>query len=436
MIRTLYTLVLLTGLVVLSPVFLYRGLRHRKYLGSLRERLGNVPVGRSDRRTLWVHAVSVGELLAAESLVRRMCADFSGWRIVLTTTTSTGQALARERFGDIDVFYFPLDLPWSVRRALESVRPSVVCFVETEIWPNFLAECRRRDVRVAVVNGRISDRSFRGYHRVRRLLAPFLRHVDRWLMQTAADADRIVRLGADTARVEVSGNLKYDVDREEFAARCDSVRPRLEAAFSLPDPRPLVVAGSTADGEEELLARALARVRSRDGLADTRLLVAPRRPERFADVERIFNANGLRTSRRTSPDRPLDADVLLLDSIGELASAYALADVVFVGGSLVPHGGQNILEPAMAGRPVVVGPYTSNFRGVVGDFRDASAVVQLDEAAGPDVAELLADQLVRLLRNPDEARAIGESGLSVIAANRGAVDRTIAALTPIVETAR
>src|SRR6185369_15990275 len=195
-----------------------------KYIGSLRERLGHVRVEASDRRTLWIHAVSVGETLAVEPLVRAAVECFSDWRIVVSTTTSTGQRVARERFPELEVLYFPLDLPYVVGRALDRVRPTAVCLVETEIWPNFLAACRRRGIRVAVVNGRLSDRSFRGYRRARGLLHGVLDDVAAFLMQSEADADRIRRLGASAARVVVTGNMKYDVDRDGLEARLSDRR--------------------------------------------------------------------------------------------------------------------------------------------------------------------------------------------------------------------
>jgi 3-deoxy-D-manno-octulosonic-acid transferase len=298
----------------------------------------------------------------------------------------------------------------------------MVCLVETEIWPNFLAACRRRGVRVALVNGRLSDNSYRGYHRVRALLAPVLGGVDAFLMQSEADADRIRRLGAHKDRVEVAGNLKYDVDRDALEARLADRRAAVETAFVLPDTRPLVVAGSTAPGEEAMLAEALATVRARPGLEATRLLVAPRHPERFDEVARLFESLGLTVLRRSMPGPATDADVLLLDSIGELATVYAHADAVFVGGSLVPRGGHNIIEPALYAKPVVVGPHTENFRQVVADFEAAGAVVRLGPDAG---ARELADALGRLLESPEEARRTGERGAAVLEANRGAAERTL-----------
>lgn len=425
-VRGLYTGVLAGGLVALAPVFAFKALRHGKYLGSLRERFGRVRVAAAPGRTLWIHAVSVGETLAAEPLVRAAARRLPGWRVVVSTTTATGQRVAAERFPDLDVFYFPLDLPGAVAAALERVRPDAVCLVETEIWPNFLAGCRRRRVPVAVVNGRLSDGSFRGYRRAGPLLRPVLDGVGLFLMQSEGDAERIRALGARPERVSVAGNLKYDVDREELEARLAPKRRAAEEALGLPDPRPLVVAGSTAPGEEAVLAEALALVRREPGLETTRLLVAPRHPERFDEAAQVFERAGLAVARRSRPAGALEADVLLLDTIGELAALYAHASAVFVGGSIAPRGGHNVIEPALYARPVVVGPHTENFRQIVGDFVSAGAVVQLPrEAADGRGGELLGKALIDLLSSPERAAAVGERAFGVLVANRGATERTL-----------
>lgn len=433
-VRAVYTAVLTAGLFVMAPVFLYKALRHRKYLGSLNERFGNVGVRPSDRPTMWIHAVSVGEVIAAEPFVRAAVAGLPSWRVVVSTTTATGQQVARERFPELDVFYFPLDLPGPVARAFARVRPSALCLVETEIWPNVLAACRRRGAPVAVVNGRLSDRSFRGYHRVRVLLRGVLSNVSLFLMQSKPDAERMKALGADPARVTVSGNVKYDVDREDIERRIAPRRAGLERAFGLPDDRPLIVAGSTAPGEERILLDALSLLRRRPGCQATRLMIAPRHPERFEEVSAVVAAAGFACARRTSSEggeSARTADVLLLDTIGELAAAYADASLVFVGGSLVPRGGHNILEPALYARPIVVGPHTQNFRQVVGDFLEARAVVQLpeDRCDADGVASAFAD----LLLNAHESVRMGERALAVLESNRGATQRTFEAVRGMLE---
>lgn len=435
MIRRLYTLAFSVGLGLLSPYFLVQAFRHKKYLGSLNERLGGVRLSQDPRPTIWIHAVSVGEFLAVESLVREAVEQFPQCRIVVSTTTATGNALARERLANVDVIFFPLDLPGAVARTLARVKPSLVCLIETEIWPNFLAGCARRQIPVVLVNGRISDKSYRRYSRVRRFLPGVLDDICAFLMQSENDADRIVALGAPPERVQTTGNIKYDVDLDELERRLAPRRADVERAFALPDDRPLVVVGSTSAGEEAIVAEALAIVRRRPGLEAARLLVAPRHPERFDEAEREFSSRGLKVVRRSRPVEPGSADVLLLDSIGELGAVYKHADVVFVGGSLVPRGGHNILEPALYARPVVVGPHTENFRQIVGDFLSVDAVVQLPpEAATGSGADLLGHSLADLLADPEKSRTLGERGASALRANRGASARTLAALRAIVET--
>jgi 3-deoxy-D-manno-octulosonic-acid transferase len=286
------------------------------------------------------------------------------------------------------------------------------------------------------VNGRLSDRSFGRYRLAGRFLARVLDDVRLFLMQSSADAERVVALGARPERVRVAGNLKYDVDRDALEARLAPRRLAVEAAFGLPCADPLVVAGSTTSGEEALLAEALLLVRQRPGLERVRLLVAPRHPERFDEVARVLEGSGLRVTRRSAPSRAEEADCFLLDSIGELAVVYAHADAVFVGGSLVPRGGHNIVEPALYARAIVVGPHTENFRQIVSDFVSAGAVRQLPpEAANGYGAALLAIAVGDLLANPGAARAMGERGAAVLESNRGSARRVVEYLNPLLETA-
>jgi 3-deoxy-D-manno-octulosonic-acid transferase len=432
--RALYTFVLVLGLAVMTPVFAVKAARHRKYLGSLRQRLGGVRFEPDARPVLWVHAVSVGEVLAVEPLVRALVDEMPNWRVVVSTTTATGQRLARDRFPALDVLYFPLDLPFAVERSLTKIAPRAVCIAETEIWPNFLAACKRKGIPVALVNGRLSDRSFKRYTRAGKLLAGVLDDVALFLMQSDADADRMLALGAKPDRVTVAGNLKYDVDRDELEARLAPRREAVEKALDLPGSDPLVVAGSTTSGEEVLLAEALLLIRERQGLERTRLLVAPRHPERFDEAIRALEGAGLSVARRSAPSNAHEADCLVLDSIGELAAVYAHADTVFVGGSLVPRGGHNIIEPALYARPIVVGPHTENFRQIVADFAAAGAVRQLPaEAANGYGAALLAIALGDLLAKPDVAREMGERGAAVLEANRGATRRVLERLRLLLE---
>jgi 3-deoxy-D-manno-octulosonic-acid transferase len=419
-VHILYSLLLTVGALVALPWFLWKGRSSGKYLRTFRERMGRLPVylNVDGDRSIWIHAVSVGEVLAARPLVPVLRERFPRHRLFLSTTTMTGNEVARKSVRGVDgLFYAPFDFPHPVRSALDVLNPSLLVLVETELWPNLIHEARRRGTRVALVNGRLSSRSFPRYRRVKRLLRPVLSEVDLFLMQGEVHAERARDLGAPPERVQVTGNLKYDAVEP---GRLPERLARLIQGGA--EPRPLWVAGSTVGGEEELVLAAFHRVRER--VPRARLLVAPRHPERFASVAPLVEAAGFRCLRRSALD-PLawrDGEVLLLDSLGELAQVYALASVVFVGGSLVPAGGHNILEPAVAGRAVVVGPHMENFQEIAEQFRGEGALVQV---ASPDE---LAREVSALLVDPERRRGLGERARALVSRNRGAVSRTADAL--------
>ena len=419
----LYTLLLTVGFVLAFPWFLWKGRGSGKYLRTFRERMGRLPVylNVDGDRSIWIHAVSVGEVLAARPLLPALRERFPGHRLFVSTTTMTGNAVARKSLRGVDgLFYAPFDFPHPVRRALEVLNPSLLLLVETELWPNLIHEAHRRGTRVALVNGRISPRSFPRYRRLRALLAGTLAEVDLFLMQGEAHAERIRQMGAPADRVRVTGNLKFD------AAPPGRLPERLVKLLQAGGaPRPLWVAGSTVGGEEELVLRAFHRVRA--AVPGARLLVAPRHPERFDAVPPLVEAAGFRCLRRTSLDPAAwqDGEVLLLDTLGELSQVYALASVVFVGGSLVPAGGHNILEPAVAGKPVVVGPHMENFQEIADQFRAEEAVVQVGSAddLGGCVSSLLLDEGRR--------STLGARARDLVGRNRGAVDRSAGALAAL-----
>ncbi|HSD27786.1 MAG TPA: 3-deoxy-D-manno-octulosonic acid transferase [Vicinamibacteria bacterium] len=389
---------------------------------TFRERMGRLPVylNVDGDRSVWIHAVSVGEVLAARPLVPVLRERFPGHRIFLSTTTTTGNAVAKKSVRGVDgLLYAPLDFRRPVRRALEVLNPSLLVLVETELWPNLVHEARRRGTRIALVNGRISPRSFPRYERVRRFLAPLFSEIDLFLMQGEPHAERVRALGAPPARVRVTGNLKFD------AVEPSRIPERLARLLQGAAPRPLWVAGSTVGGEEELVLSAFHRVRER--VPQARLLVAPRHPERFPLVPALVEAAGFRCLRRSALDPAAwrDGEVLLLDTLGELAQVYALATVVFVGGSLVPSGGHNILEPAVAGKAVVVGPHMENFQEIADQFRSESAMVQV---ASPDE---LAREVSALLLDDERRRELGDRARELVGRNRGAVSRTAEALSSL-----
>jgi 3-deoxy-D-manno-octulosonic-acid transferase len=423
-----YTLVTVLAFVVASPWFAWQAFRHRKYVGSLRQRLGWLPVGVNvdEEASVWIHAVSVGEVLAARALLPDLRAQHPRLRIYLSTTTRTGQQVAQQRAPDVDgVFYFPLDLPFSVRRTLDRINPRLFVMVETEIWPTLLRACRRRGVKTALVNGRISSRSYPRYRLVRPFLRRVLADVDRFCMQSEESARRVVEIGAPRERVSVTGSLKFDALDQPGPAVGTSGRDRVLRYFRVRDGRPVVVAASTLRGEEGPVLTAFREVQR--GAPDALLVLAPRHPERFDEVTALARAEGFGVERRSALaiDAEPRADVVVLDTIGELARLFQVATVVFVGGSLVNAGGHNILEPAVFGKPVVFGPHMQNFAEIAAMFLEHGAAVQV---ASP--RELTAS-LVALARDPVSRASLGAAARALVAANRGARERTLDALADL-----
>ena len=424
----LYSFLLTLGVVALLPRFIFDAFRHGKYVAGLRERLGGLPaVETGGRPVVWLHCVSVGETQAARPLARAILERLPSHALVVSTTTATGHRVAREVFRDdaAAVVYFPFDWAWAVRRSLRAVNPSAVLIMETELWPNFLRECRRRGIPAAVVNGRLSEKSFRRYRLVRRFSRRVVSDLALGLMQTEADAERMRALGLAPGRVFVSGNVKFDSTEADAGAR--RLTEELRERFRFDGARPLVVAASTHSPEERVVLDAFKLLRAEPGSGQVRLLVAPRHPERFGEVGGLLDASGLRWARRSDVASPRDADcdVLLLDSIGELRAAYPLAEVVFVGGSIAPNGGHNILEPAAAGVCTLTGAHTFNFKAIVEAFLEAGALLQLPPLAAGAAPAALADALRELLADDGRRGDLGRRAREVLEQNRGATARTI-----------
>jgi 3-deoxy-D-manno-octulosonic-acid transferase len=418
----LYSLMLGAALLVSLPYWLYHIVRHGKYHSGFSERIGRVPArlmkgsDSSTQRVIWVHAVSVGEVLAISGLVEQMRRNFSSHRVVITTTTDTGQELARKRFGAENVFYFPLDFAFAIRPYLQALKPELVILAETEFWPNFLRLAHASGASIAVVNARISDRSWPRYQRFRWALRRMLFHVDLFLAQTAEDGKRLESIGADPARVRVTGNLKFDVSVSTPQPIVESLRRALAAEGA----GPILVCGSTVEDEEPPLLKAFENLRVAHPRAV--MILAPRHPERFDDVAILLQQMNIRFYRRTRwACEPLAGAVFLVDSIGELSAIYALADLAFVGGSLVPRGGHNIIEPAQHGVAIVVGNHTENFRDIVALFQrhDAVRIVGLAE---------LPLTLMQLLADDSERRALGRRAAETLQLQTGATARTLEAL--------
>ena len=422
----LYTSALFVVLVLGLPYWLLAMATNGKYREGLSERLGWVPdrLREGDaRRTIWVHAVSVGEVLAASRLVNELSACAPQYRVLLSTTTRTGQRLARERTGANHAFYFPLDFPWIVRRYLRVLDPVLLVLVETELWPNLLSACRQNAIPVAVVNGRISDRSLPRYLRLRRQWKGILSGVSIFLAQSQEDVKRLKAIGAPAGRVSFAGNLKFDVRSAEPAPITTTLREKLPAGTRV------LVCGSTLEGEEEILLDAFHQLLKT--IPDCVMILAPRHPERFARVLQLLKNRKETCVRRSNwmkrPVKIKPGTVILLDSIGELASVYALASVAFVGGSLVPAGGHNPLEPAQFAVPVVMGNHYANFRAIIDTLLQA-------EALKLATTETLVPMLENLLTDHEVANALGVRALEVFHHESGATGRAVTALLGLLPT--
>jgi 3-deoxy-D-manno-octulosonic-acid transferase len=416
----LYSVALTVGMLVSLPYWLFQMARHGKYRKGFAERLGRVPsrlqLPEQQEQVIWVHAVSVGEVLAVASLVEELGRRFPQHRIFVSTTTDTGQALARQRFGETNVFYFPMDFAFAIRPYLRALRPQTVVIAETEFWPNFMRLAHTSGARIAVVNGRISDRSWPSYRRFRGLLRRLLANVDLFLAQTPDDAARLRDIGANPERVRVAGNLKFDIPAPAPPAIVGSVKKSIAATSA----GPVLVCGSTVEGEEPLLLKAFENLLVQHPRAV--MVLAPRHPERFSAVAALLEQMSIHFWRRSLWNgEPLTGGVFLVDTIGELAALYGLADVAFVGGSLVPHGGHNIIEPAQHGVAIVVGNHTENFRDIVRLFQSRDAL----RVAGPAELPLV---FLELLANDTERRALGQRAAETMRSQIGATVRTVGEL--------
>ncbi len=429
----LYTTLIVVFAMFVSPWLTYQALRYRKYVASLPQRLGYLPVSFNidAEPSIWIHAVSVGELLTARPLIGALRQRHPGLRIFVSTTTMSAQQLARRSLPDADaVFYFPFDLALVVRRTLDLVKPKLFLMMETEIWPTLLRECRARGIKTAVVNGRLSARSFPRYRMARGFFRHVLADIDTFCVQSEESARRFVEIGAAPERVTVTGSLKFDSLEPAGPAAQARPRDRVLRYFRFPSARPVFVAGSTMKGEEAIVLRVFRRLKTIQPSAV--LLLAPRHPERFGEVVQLSQQEGFRTVRRS--DLPIDAepraDVVVLDTIGELATVYQLATVVFVGGSLVPTGGHNVLEPAVFDRPVIFGPHMQNFAEIAAALVANGAGVKLD---GEGAFE---DEVLGLMSDPVRRARLGAAARALVEANRGAKEKTLAVLDVLLPPAR
>ncbi len=418
-----------TGVLVLgAPFWAWQMLRSRRHRAGLSARLGIVPRNLRDatagQRVLWLHAVSVGEVLASVPIIRALEQALPGAVVAVSTTTATGQAMARQRLPRSPVFFFPLDLRTIVRRYLRLLRPELLLLVESELWPRLLVECARARIPVAVVNARISDRSLPRYLRLRRLWRPLLGHVSVFLAQSPEDAARLVRIGAPRERVQTTGNLKYDLAPSRSANRLVGLLENLLPASADPaSATRVVVAGSTLRGEEEILLDLWPRLTASIA-APLILIVAPRHPQRFEEVAGLVPRAHLRRASELNAAAPAltSGAILLLDTLGDLADVYALGTVAFVGGSLVSAGGHNPLEPARFAVPVLMGPSFENFREIVQTLQSSGGLAVVQNPAELESA------LFRLLSDPVAAHNLGERAQTVFDQQAGATEKTVRAL--------
>lgn len=423
-----YSVLSLIGLLMASPYFLYKAIRHKKYLGSLSQRLGSLPITLNvdAEPSIWIHAVSVGEALTAKALIADLRTQYPRLRLFLSTTTIAGQQVAKKNLQQVDaVFYFPFDWGFTVRRVLDIVKPRMFVMMETEIWPNLLRECRSRGIKTIVINGRISARSYPRYRLVRPLFRRVLADIDRFCMQSEESARRIIDLGADPKRVTVTGSLKFDSLPAPTVISHGRPRELVLRHFRIAPSRVVLVAGSTMKPEDSVVLRAFARIRSISPGA--LLVIAPRQRERFAEVERLAAEDGFTVARRS--ELPIDSeprtDVVVLDTFGELAQVYQIATLVFVGGSLADYGGHNILEPAIFGKPIVVGPHMHNFREITETFLASQAVVQVQ------TERELEEALRNLVTDPVRRASLGAAARALVEANRGAKDKTMTVVSDL-----
>jgi 3-deoxy-D-manno-octulosonic-acid transferase len=427
-----YSVLTLVVFVIVSPYFAYQAIRHKKYIGSLSQRLGRLPIGLNvdADRSIWIHAVSVGEALTARALIADLRTRYPRHRLFLSTTTMSGQQVARRNLQQLDaVFYFPFDWTFIVRRTLRIVNPSLFVMMETEIWPNLLRVCRAKGVKTLMINGRISSRSYPRYRLVRPFFRRVLADVDRFCMQSEESARRLIDLGADPARITVTGSLKFDSLEMPTPYLHGKARERVLRFFRVSSGRTVVVAGSTMRGEESAVLRAFVRMKAT--MPGALLVLAPRQPERFSEVFELAKATGLTTVRRS--DLPIDAepraDVVVLDTIGELAQLYQIATAAFVGGSLADQGGHNILEPAVFGKPIVFGPWMQNFREIADAFLANGAAVQVQSERE------LEETLLTLVSDPVRRARLGAAARALVEANRGAKVKTLAEISELLPPA-
>jgi 3-deoxy-D-manno-octulosonic-acid transferase len=432
---TLYSFLLTLGFIIFLPRFIYDWLRHGKYSAGFWQRMGRLPdFDSGGKPVIWLHCVSVGETQAARPLVEAILKNYPNYALVVSTTTKTGQALAHSLFHNkaAFIFYFPFDWKFAVRRALRHIKPSIMLLMETELWFNFLRETHKSGAKIIIVNGRLSERSANRLMKFPKFMRRVSRYIEMALMQSRSDVKRITDVGIRGGKVKLTGNIKFD---QELPAAESPITAEFRKRFGFAADSPLIVCASTHEPEETWLLEAFKMLYKSGESGLPRLMLVPRHPERFVPVAKLVADTGFSYALRSAAPKPDDelADVILLDSIGELRDAYPIAELVFVGGSLIPHGGQNVLEPAAARKAIVTGHHTSNFTAIIAALLEKDAVVRLPELTQNEIPQKLFEAFRELLRDDERRRALAQNAFAVTEKNRGATARTLEYLDPILK---
>ncbi len=411
--KVFYSTLFYLALPLILMRLIWRGFKAPDYFKRWNERFGNISPRTSNQKLIWVHAVSVGEAEACRPLIKGLQQRYPEHQILITTMTPTGSARVKSLFADTVLHvYLPYDLPFAIKRFLKAMRPEFGIIMETELWPNLILICAEQSIPIIIANARLSARSARGYQKASKLTHQMLQSIPLIAAQTHSDRDRFVQLGAHKEKVHAVGNLKYEITLPA------SSMERAEAIRALWGNRPVFIAASTHEGEEEKIIDAARKIRGQ--FRDLLLIIVPRHPERFDRVAALCRRAGLNTLRR-SEGKPCSSQIqaLVVDSMGELSIFYGTADVAFVGGSLIPHGGHNLLEPAALSRPVITGPYYFNFLEVTKQFLEHQAAIEVKNP------EQLADTVIELLKAPQRRALMGDAGKQLIEQSKGASQRLL-----------
>jgi 3-deoxy-D-manno-octulosonic-acid transferase len=423
MLSLLYNFLLVVGMVLSLPITIVSALTFEKRQKTILKRLGiGFCPNRFSRRPVWLHAISVGEILSAIPLAQSLKSRFPDYPLVVSASTHTGLEIAKKRLSKTcdAIFLFPYDFIWSVKKMINGINPAIFILFESDIWPNFLFEMKKRGIPVLFVNGRISPRSFKRYKKISFFMVWALSNFSRLCMQTQKDADRFATIGAPRERIQVTGNIKFDLPTETIL---DKERIKLKESLGIGENSKILLAGSTHAGEEKCLTHPLKELKQR--FSELVILIVPRHPQRAGSIKKLLAEAGLSSTLKTALKpraggvHTNSPGIIIVDTLGELRRLYAIADTVFVGGSLIKHGGHNPIEPAMFKKPILFGPHMHNFEWIANTLVRSKGAVMVEDA------EDFLKAATRLLADPKEAKTVGEQAYKVLQKNRGAVEKTL-----------